>query len=1423
MATIAQSLLPNHVFGIQSILRDGLHFVDETTVVYTAGHTVVWWSMDQKNQKVAVGSADTEALTAITVSYNRKFVAVAESQMPERPVILEPKKEVSELTKAIDAAKAAPALEIKGPVITLFDSQTAKKKKVLMGGEVGSRSYVSLSFTVDNRSLAAQGGPPEWNLMLWSLDKSKLISSIKVSAEREVFQVRCCLGDPTVITCIGDGFFKTFRATDSLLRQISTDIGKREGQKVLNHLWLAGEGADKASTDKEKEKERVDKERESGCLYAMENGELLYTEGGVIIGAVCPFGGLPGAGIVELMLQFSKGFIAAERGGSIAIYEKVDEENFKRMRSFKVDTTGARMVSFSLSPNEDLIIGVLESRQILVIPFQNSEFYKADEVPKEMTVYGYHSGNITGLDVCVRKPLAVTSSLDKSVRVWNYVDKCCELTKIFPQEALSVALHPSGLHVIVGFTDKLRLMNILMDDMRITKEFNIKSCQDCAFSTGGQYFAAVQSNTVYIFSTYTFENLGNLRAHNGKVRSIWWSPDDTSMLTAGVDGAIYEWQLRDFKRFRENVIKGCVYTSVVGLKDSKTFFAVGSDHKLKELDDTSVVKEYFNAVLLTQISLPVGSRLLFAGTEVGSIRAYRYPLSGDFYEVQAITSPVTRVCVTADSTLLLCAGDDGAVVIFDVRDKEKTLASHVARKDKDVTHWAPEVLVLKVDLEDLKARVQDLEQQLIEVQTHCEYQLKVKDEGIALTVKELTDTFNKDFAESKVAYELLIQQGKEKELELELKQKQIEEIQELRLIEMEEQYSKKMMVEVARYQALETEKEFLRLEYAEDRAVMEDKHEKALVGLTDAYESKLEAHESAYGKLKEQVTQERLEFEETRHQMEEDTDKEIEDLKEKFDSQLASEKETVIRLKGENGIMRKKFLEFQKENEEQREELIQLFQQKKELYDIIGSLERDIAGLKKDIEEGDETIGEKEKRIYDMKRKNLELEKFKFVLDFKIKDLSEQIEPREAELQDAKDQIRKMETELERSHSTSNKKDLAISQLELKLEGMENEQMELRAANVAATTTLKHFQHDYYELAAMITEPEKLKPAVIALYKKYVEDKIDLNPVDGDLEHDNNRQRDFLERSVAGLRRKLQKEMEAHHTNHLHIMQENVSLIKELNELRRELKTMKLTAHKGMLQQGKPGPSHRGSRKTVNPSEGSGANSVGHQLELDDLRHRIVTLEEELNNREERILSLVNEVQDLENVQSRPKSRGELPPMDGRVFQEEILHEDNVMTTDTPPVLPKPSSPGKKTVHIREPYDQLDSYSAQKSGQKSDAIAVTSKADQILENFMSEQLVRSIQGGIETALSSSVAFGGDHNAARKTFTTSTTTSTSYKRIETDIIQEETWAGSSERTPTNSFSDPDSSSLGGDSAVRCDMHNAVDQLLAQVSKLGEVPK
>lgn len=58
---------------------------------------------------------------------------------------------------------------------------------------------------------------------------------------------------------------------------------------------------------------------------------------------------------------------------------------------------------------------------------------------------------------------------------------------------------------------------------------------------------------------------------------------------------------------------------------------------------------------------------------------------------------------------------------------------------------------------------------------------------------------------------------------------------------------------------------------------------------------------------------------------------------------------------------------------------------------MISTLERDVADLKKEISERDGTIQDKEKRIYELKRKKQELEKYKFVLNFKITELKNQV------------------------------------------------------------------------------------------------------------------------------------------------------------------------------------------------------------------------------------------------------------------------------------------------------------------------------------------------------------------------------------------------------------------------------------------------
>lgn len=75
-----------------------------------------------------------------------------------------------------------------------------------------------------------------------------------------------------------------------------------------------------------------------------------------------------------------------------------------------------------------------------------------------------------------------------TMRIGNYYKSYyCTLTsycssldiyKEFQEEAYSVTLHPSGLFVLVGFSEKLRLLNILIDDIRVFKEIAIRGCRE---------------------------------------------------------------------------------------------------------------------------------------------------------------------------------------------------------------------------------------------------------------------------------------------------------------------------------------------------------------------------------------------------------------------------------------------------------------------------------------------------------------------------------------------------------------------------------------------------------------------------------------------------------------------------------------------------------------------------------------------------------------------------------------------------------------------------------------------------------------------------------------------------------------------------------------------------------------------------------
>lgn len=150
----------------------------------------------------------------------------------------------------------------------------------------------------------------------------------------------------------------------------------------------------------------------------------------------------------------------------------------------------------------------------------------------------------------------VTCGVDRTIRVWNYLSLEMELTKEFEEHVSSVALHPSGLHILAGFLDKLRLMNLLIDDIRVFREFPVKDSGVCSFSRGGHLLAAVSKREIHVYSTIHFRRMSELTGHNGAITSLRWSSDDRTLVSCADDGSVYEWDISDRgRRKNELVIK----------------------------------------------------------------------------------------------------------------------------------------------------------------------------------------------------------------------------------------------------------------------------------------------------------------------------------------------------------------------------------------------------------------------------------------------------------------------------------------------------------------------------------------------------------------------------------------------------------------------------------------------------------------------------------------------------------------------------------------------------------------------------------------------------------------------------------------------------------------------------------------------------
>lgn len=164
-----------------------------------------------------------------------------------------------------------------------------------------------------------------------------------------------------------------------------------------------------------------------------------------------------------------------------------------------------------------------------------------------------------------------------------------ELVKQFQIEIGVIALHPSGFFAAVGFIDLLRLMQVQLDNLKVTKAFNFPKCTQLKFSSQGHLLAAAHGKVISLICIFTFEVTRTLKGHNGSILSLSWSTDDSVLASGGDDGAIYKWSTVTGERIEEIVQKGIHYRSLSLTNDSHSVFAITNTGLIREMCKSDIV------------------------------------------------------------------------------------------------------------------------------------------------------------------------------------------------------------------------------------------------------------------------------------------------------------------------------------------------------------------------------------------------------------------------------------------------------------------------------------------------------------------------------------------------------------------------------------------------------------------------------------------------------------------------------------------------------------------------------------------------------------------------------------------------------------------------------------------------------------------
>ncbi|KAG9396578.1 WD domain, G-beta repeat [Carpediemonas membranifera] len=759
----------------------------------------------------------------------------------------------------------------------------------------------------------------------------------------------------------------------------------------------------------------------------------------------------------------------------------------------------------------------------------------------------------TCIDAAVTLPYMLLVSRGV-IRVVNYITLEEVSVAILPLDITGAAIHPSGLHVVICCTDGSRVMHVCPEGLVECAMWEPRNCRAVSFDSTGGLVALAGTGHIFVYEFLTSKRVSTLAGHTGVVSTVEFNNDGT-LRSASLDGAAFLWDISTGIRAVDSVLRMVQFTGIVGPVDD-VIVASAADGMLREIAGNVVSHEIASgAHTITKLALLPGppSRLV-ASAGRGAVCMYSLPLRSSVHTEVHLHSLAITGMKLINGTHLLTASEDGTVYLTALR--------------PDITKPAPPPLTAVWDVALVPAEsmfrqrrlMKELVASLDDTQEQGEFRVRALKQTLADTKSRLeaelestqlkaVDDIHQLRAEMAETEDRL---GRAVDLSRDSLAKSIAEI--------EMSADQRVKEAVDKYDRVRIQLADEKCKFDEKLAQINEKHQLLVAKMIREHEAEIARHKHAYEHLDEDCQLITKDYEIQIDQQVEEYEKEIRDLNETGASALETEKKRNAHLKGQALLLRKRFQTLSKEIG------------KRDL--TIGDLKKELASfqlsdnetrqamqrLQDELRERDAMIGEKERRIFELKRQNKELDKFKYVLDYKIREMRQELEPRDMLISDMRDQIAAMDTELEDDHREKQRMERHMKDLTMRAKSSQAELVHVREK--LQSTETRHLNmaiavHNIVHDLAVKEWPE----AVRMLYRTYCanEEAVAGTPNVESLAtaretlHDEmTRQREHLERSISSMKRSMVSQSNISSREQSMRLQENVELIGEINELRQE-------------------------------------------------------------------------------------------------------------------------------------------------------------------------------------------------------------------------------------------------------------------------------